>query len=883
MLATLLLSVVSSPQDRPNPLPAPAAGIAVDLARERAAAISDLHYSLAFAVSSPVTQVTGDAELTFVLAADAAAKPLVLDFDGEVRGAMTVNGTAVAVDQQADHIVVPASALRAGENTVRLRVASAVAAAGTPLTVYRDPSDASEYCYTLVVPADAHRLYPCFDQPDLKATFALELRIPAPWSAIGNGTATVVGSADGTRTWSFTTTRPLPTYLMAFACGPFASVASALPAIPGIAAGSTMRTWFRPGERERVDVPTLARMHGEGLRWLCEYFAEPYPFEKLDIVLLPGFPYGGMEHAGAVFYREKALSFDHEPTASELVRRSTLVYHELAHQWFGNLVTMRWFDDLWLKEGFATFVAYRALEQLEPERRSWLRFLQRVKPRAYEVDATPGTTPVFQALGNLADAKSAYGAIVYNKAPAVLRELEDRLGAARFRDGIRRFLRAHRFGNATWQDLASSLETAAEADLARWSERWLLGASLPRVRIAWQEDADGRVVAAELQQAAVEGAGTWPLRVELLVFADDGSTSRCVVASDAPTARIDALLGRRDVACLIANPGDIAYGQFLPDPVSSAWLVANLGKVTDPLLRAVAIAALFESVREAELAPLAFVDLVAAQIADEADADTHSWLLDLAGTCLSRYVADAAAAPVRDRIGSDLVRRLKYGELRGRELQTFRFLAHHGSGGDVAALCHAVMRGEQLPAGLAPGREDRFLAWASLLGAGGGTIGVDTERAEAAADLRDSVAKLLADFAGSDLGRDRFLALAAAADPAAKESYFAQYLAADGPPEQWAQDSLMWFHWRGQSDLTRPFLRRALEQAAWLKANRRIFFMPAWLDAFVNGHADAGALAVVDEFLAATAIDPDVRRKLLQSRDGLARAVRIRARFPEGR
>jgi len=181
--------------------------------------------------------------------------------------------------------------------------------------------------------------------------------------------------------------------------------------------------------------------------------------------------------ADGFYYLNFRLVFDHPPTNSELCNRSTLVYHELAHQWFGNLVTMRWFDDLWLKEGFATFVAYRAMADLEPQRRAWLRFLQHVKPRAYEVDGTPGTTPVYQQLANLADAKSAYGAIVYNKAPAVLRELDERLGADAFRAGLHAFLDEHRFGNATWQDLARALESTAKVDLRRWSDRWLLAPS----------------------------------------------------------------------------------------------------------------------------------------------------------------------------------------------------------------------------------------------------------------------------------------------------------------------------------------------------------------------------------------------------------------------
>jgi hypothetical protein len=187
--------------------------------------------------------------------------------------------------------------------------------------------------------------------------------------------------------WRFAPTKPLPTYLAAFACGPFETIEAPQPDAPGITTREPMRMLLRGSQRRLADVDTLVRLHRDGLRWLAERFQVPYAFDKLDLVLLPGFPYGGMEHAGAIFYREQALVFDHAPTPAELVRRSTLVYHELCHQWFGNLVTMRWFDDLWLKEGFATFVGYQAMAALEPAQQPWLRFGQRVKPRAYEIES----------------------------------------------------------------------------------------------------------------------------------------------------------------------------------------------------------------------------------------------------------------------------------------------------------------------------------------------------------------------------------------------------------------------------------------------------------------------------------------------------------------
>jgi aminopeptidase N len=860
----MLLALVTTflpPQD-------PGPGIARELARERAAVVSAVEYRLRFTIVPGADEVRGRVSLLFRLPEDRDPSSLVLDWGGPELADVVVNTRSVVLRAVHDHVIVPAEALARGLNSVDATFRSPVSATGTPLTVYRDPTDGREYWYTLVVPADAHRLYPCFDQPDLRATFRFDLDLPSDWTAVANTAREEVPGHErpddvaGTL-WRFAPTKPLPTYLAAFAAGPFRELQAPQPDAPGITSTAPMRILLRESQLAHVERDVLVKLHRDGLAWLAQRFGVPYAFDKLDVVLLPGFPYGGMEHAGAIFYREQALVFDHVPTAAERVRRSTLVYHELSHQWFGNLVTMRWFDDLWLKEGFATFVGYQAMAALEPAELPWLRFGQRVKPRAYEVDATPGTTPVFQQLQNLADAKSAYGAIVYNKAPAVLRALHDGLGADAFRAGLQRFLERHAFGSAQWQDLAAALEDASRRDLGRWSQRWLLAPSMPQVRVGWRLDGNAIVRDATLTQRPVGGDGTWPLDVELLVVDLAGGTSTANVRSDASAVPIDALNGRAAPAAVLANPRDVAYGQFVPDPTTRAWLLANVATLRDPQVRAAAVAALHESVREAELDPAAFARVLLALLAAERDADTHAWLLDLLGTAALRWLDGERADDVRARATELLLAQLRDEAGSGRELGTFRFLARAAAGdARVQQLCRAVCAGAALPAGLTAGKQDAYLAAGALLAAGAGHGELDA---------------LAQRFRGEDVGKEVFLARAAAPDAATKAAYWQRYLEPSAVPEQWIQDSLSWFHWPRQHELTLPYLRKALDQVEWVKANRRIFFMPAWLDAFVNGHSSAAALAIVDTFLRERELPADIRQKLLQSRDALARAVRIRA------
>ena len=863
MLLATLLMLPLPPQD-------PAPGIDRELARQRAALLRDVEYDLRFRLTPGAREVRGTMTLRFRLPDDRdPTQPLVLDFAGTSLTDVRVNTRGANLRAVHDHVLVPADLLVRGQNGIQATFAAEVAPTGTPLTVYRDPADGREYFYTLVVPADAHRLYPCFDQPDVRARFRFDLDLPSEWTAIANTAREIPddppGDVQGVL-WRFARSKPLPTYLAAFACGPFAVLEAPQPNAPGITSREPMRILLRASQQRLVDKDTIVRLHHEGLRWLADRFGTAYPFDKLDLALLPGFPYGGMEHAGAIFYREQALVFDHPPTAAERVRRSTLVYHELSHQWFGNLVTMRWFDDLWLKEGFATFVGYQALAALEPGQQAWLRFQQRVKPRAYEIDGTPGTVPVFQQLQNLADAKSAYGPIVYNKAPAVLRALHEQLGEDAFRRGLRAYLEKHAFGAAEWRDLAEALENAGRTDLARWSQRWLLAPSMPQVRIDWQLDGNGLVARADVVQRAVGGDGTWPLRLDLLVFDLVGGRRTISVRSDTERTDVPELVGRAAPAAILANPDDVAYGQFVPDPTTRAFLLRHLPDDADPLVRATGTAALGEAVREAELDPATFAGFLLRLLTTERDPDSHGVLLDLLGTAVLRWLPDERAAPLLVRAATLLLGQLRDEADSGRELGTFRFLARSSRDPAVLTLCRAAIANTALPKGMVVGKQDAYLAAAALLAAG-------------EADAEAAFATLATRFAGEDTGKEQFLARAATPTGPAKAAHWQQYLQLDAPPEQWTQDSLTWFHWPGQAELTLPYLRAALERVDWVKQNRRIFFMPAWLDGFVNGHSSPEALAIVDAFLAEAKLADDVRQKLLQARDGLLRAVRIRAAF----
>ena len=864
LLTLASLTMTAPAQDR---------GISLELAKSRESSIGRISYDLRFVIEKGMKSVAGEVEIRF--ATSKTAGPLVLDWEGEALSELELNGKKLGTGdwkQVEDHIVISTKLGR--RNTLRAKFRSRVAATGTPLTRYYDKKNDEEFFYTLLVPSDAHRLFPCFDQPSLKAVFGLELVVPSDWQAVGNvpllgEPKTLEGNK---RLLRFGGTQFLPTYLFAFAVGPFEVIDG-----PVVHFGADkspeferpLRIYVRKSKREQLDAETTFALHLNSLRWYERWLDFAYPFAKLDCVLCPGFPYGGMEHAGAIFYRESAFCFERKPSALETLRRSILVYHEVGHQWFGNLVTMRWFDDLWLKEGFATHLSYRVLEELEPERAAWLRFHQHVKPAAYRVDSTLGTIPIWQSLGNLDDAKSNYGPIVYNKAPAVLRALELRVGPDVYKKGLQNFCKQYAFANATWRELLAAIGEAGKVDLGPWAERWIRSAGMPQVRVDWSV-ADGKIDKARLVQSSAQSwpSQPWPMRVELLVDAPKapGGVRRVSVNANRSVTEIRELIGADAPQWILPNSDDGAYGLFVLDKQSATAIRSVLldpsVRFKDPLVRTLAVRALFDTTRSGELPANELAQTVTSMLRDERDPVTHASLLGIASNAIERWIAGEWQTRLRKDLLSMLQQQLEAGELKGLELQTLRRIVRIARDPQLLAWFEGIADGKTKLPGLELASRDRFLLAAAALAHG-----------RAAASER--IAKLEKSSKG-DVAKWAFCARAAAPDEATKRRYFEAFLELEGAPEQWVSACLSFFHWPGQEAQTLPFLAPALDRLAWIKEHRKIFFMPAWINAFVNAHESEAAREAVTKALANDKLELDIRRKLQQSADSLDRALRIR-------
>jgi aminopeptidase N len=353
----------------------------------------------------------------------------------------------------------------------------------------------------------------------------------------------------------------------------------------------------------------------------------------MDALLAPAFPFGGMEHVGAIFYNETQFVFREPPTLSQRLGREQTIYHEVAHQWFGDLVTMRWFDDLWLKEGFATYMAARMQAELAPESGAWKTFYLRNKPTAYATDATSGTTPVWQELANLDLAKSNYGPIVYNKAPSILKQLNFLVGDTAFRAGVQTFLTRHAYSNATWRDLLTAIEEASGTPLKQFGEQYILRAGMPVVETRMEAAGDKiralRLVQRPARALPGDPGGWWPGRVRVRLAYHDRDDVVLPVTFAGTTTVVEGAAGLPLPDYVWSNDGDYGYGLFLLDDRSAERVAANVGATRDDLLRAQLWGALWDRVREGRMPAARFVETAIRELPRERD----------------EQIADAGAGP----------------------------------------------------------------------------------------------------------------------------------------------------------------------------------------------------------------------------------------------
>lgn len=834
-------------------------GVSIQLAQLRARTVADVRYALSLDVTAP-DSAPGSVTIRWTRT---GTNDAYIDFRGRRVTKISANDANVELSAfNGAHIRLPAELLKTGENSATVSFVSEIAASGASIIKSHDP-DGSDYLYTLLVPADANQLFPSFDQPDLKARVSFKLTAPVSWATLANGAESRADTSGSVVTHTFNETRPLSTYLIAFAAGPWVKASSTV-------GSRTVNVYVRKSRAKEADLDTLLALNQRAISWMEGYFARPYPFEKFDFLLAPAFPFGGMEHPGAIFYNENSFIFRERPTLTRRIGRFSTILHEVAHQWFGDLVTMRWFDDLWLKEGFATYMAAKAQYSLDSTTGAWKTFYQGNKPSAYSVDQTTGTNSLWQQLANLDQAKSNYGAIVYNKAPSVLKQLNYLVGEDAFQAGVRQFLEKHAYANATWQDLLASISAPYGQSLDEFGKNFMLRPGMPIVEQRVSVKA-GKITSMELVQRpaqSLSGADAWPMRTQLLLSYANEPAIKIPVELKARSTMVPEAIGKAAPQFVFANFEDFGYFLTLLDSASIRSLESGaLGNVADPFLRTMLWGALWDQVREAQFDPMRFARLALKELPREKDEQLFPNVLGRLTRTLSTY-----ASPVQHaRLLPEVERALWAGAndaARPYGIRKAYADAYIGIAESPAALRNlvSILSADSLAG--EPVRDPtrwEVVNRLTVLNAPGAAQRVVTQAA------RDTTA---------DGKRRAFSVGAARKDAAVKKDYFTRYFADKALNEDWASGSLGAFNASEHAALTLPYLRPALDSLPYIQKNRRIFFLGSWLGAFIGGQKSVAAQRIVRKYLADNPQLPlDLKQKVLQTADELDRTVKIRKRF----
>jgi aminopeptidase N len=780
-----------------------------------------------------------------------ASSPLVFDFETSREHVKSVetNGKPAAFDYLNGHIVVPAESLVVGANEIRIAF---------------DAGDASlnrsaDFLYTLFVPARARLALPVFDQPDLKARWTLKLEHPAKWQSAANG-AELSREAVGDRvTVTFAETEPLPTYLVAFIAGDFKIETAERN-------GRTFRMFHRETDAAKVarNRDAIFDLHARALEFLERYTAIPYAFGKFDFVAIPAFQFGGMEHAGKILYNAPGLLLDESATQNQLLGRASVIAHEVAHMWFGDLVTMRWFNDVWMKEVFANFMAAKIVNPSFPTVNHELRFLLSHYPAAYEVDRTPGANPIRQQLDNLNEAGGMYGAIIYQKAPIIMRHLEALLGEENFRDGLREYLKAHAFGNATWPDLIRVLDARTPGDLATWSKAWVDEPGRPNIETIL-EVKDGKVARLAFRQRDSWKRGrVWPQPLRVAI-GDPTSEKILAVEMTGREVEVPQMAGAPAPRYVLPNGGGWAYGGFTLDEATLAWLMANLPDVDDALTRGSAWVTLWDALLDGQVTPEAFLDLALRALPRETDEQMTSRVLGYSSNTWWRFMGPTDRAALAERYEAVLRDGLTRAGTPSRKAAWFGALRNTAVSPTTVQWLKLIWEKKESVAGL-PLAETDYTALA---------LDLAVRNVDGAPDI---LRAQLARIENPDRrARFEFVMPALSADRSERDRWFASLReVANRRREPWVLEGLNYLHHPLRAAEAEGYVRPSLDMLVELQKTGDIFFPKRWLDATLGGHQTKEVADTVRAFLNGlpASYPPRLRNITLQSAEELFRAAR---------
>ncbi|MBT2482198.1 aminopeptidase N [Streptomyces sp. ISL-94] len=755
---------------------------------------------------------------------------------------------------------LPLTGLTPGPHELRLDARMRYSRTGEGLHRFTDPADGETYVYTQMFLDDVQRVFPAFDQPDLKAVFEFTVTAPAHWTVLANGITTPIADrpTDGAGIWQSAPTPVISTYLAAFAAGPWHSVRTEHAGLPfGIHCRQSLAPHLDTDAEEILSITTACFDRYQ------EKFDEPYPFDSYDQAFVPEFNAGAMENPGLVTFRDEFV-FRSAVTDTERQRRAMIIAHEMAHMWFGDLVTLAWFDDIWLNESFAEYMGYQTLTEATRFTGTWTEFGMERKPWGYDADQRPSTHPVAPDPDDVPDTASAllnFDGISYAKGASALRQLVAWLGEKDFLAGINTHFARHKFANASLADFVDSLAAHTERDVHAWADIWLRTTGIDTLTPRIEEAPEGWTL-------TVDRHGSRPHHIAVGVYDHDPVDPhilelRELLDLDVPSRDVVSANGPRP-ALLVLNDADLTYAKVRLDDTSVETALRGLSGIPDPLTRAVVWNSLRDMVRDGELEPDAYLMTAAAHLHQEQDLAVVQGVLAFARNHVAvRYAAPEerpAALAAITSIARGLLRRTEDGSDPGLRLTAVRTLIDSATQPDTIA---AWLADDTVPGGpeLDPELRWRILARLAVLGAVG---------------ERDIDAALAAD--PSATGEEGAARCRAALPSAEAKAAAWQRLFHDDTLSNYLFSATAQGFWQPeQADLVQPYVTRFYPDAVALGARRGPaigeaagrWAFPAHAVDEINLQAGRACLENPD-------ILPLLRRKLVDQLDDLARALRVR-------
>jgi aminopeptidase N len=841
--------------------------VASNLTRDEAAERSALITVASYQVDLDLTAASGD-EATFssvsVIRFGCASpgSSSYVDLTAPAVREITLNGAPVSLDAfDGDRIAL---AGLAAQNELRVVASCAYSRSGEGLHRFTDPADKQVYMYSDLETFDAHRIYACFDQPDMKATYQLQVTAPADWQVVSNmAPDSRLPDGDAVR-WVFPPTPVMSTYITAVAAGPYHVVRDEHDGIP-------LGIYCRQSLAEYLDADELFEVTRQGFDFFHGSFGIKYPFGKYDQLFVPEFKEGAMENAGCVtflesyIFRSRVTDFAHEA-------RAETILHEMAHMWFGDLVTMRWWDDLWLNESFATWAGTLAQAEATRWTSAWTTFAQLYKAWAYRQDQLPSTHPIAADIGDIAAVEQNFDGITYAKGAAVLKQLVAYVGRENFLDGVRKYFAAHAWGNATLADLLAALEETSGRDLAAWSAEWLQQAGVNTLRPSYQVDADGRFTEFAVEQ---EAAASHPVlrshRVAIGLYdrTSEGIVRRHRVETDVTGARtvVRELAGQPRPDLVLVNDEDLTYAKIRLDEHSLRTLVDAIGEITDSLPAALCWSAAWDMCRDGEMAARDYVRLVLAGISSVADISVVQTLLRQAGVALRR-LADPGWRETGLALMASTLRGLLDGAPAGSDVQLayVRAFAGVATSAEDLALLAGLLDGSVALDGLAVDTDLRWTLLSRLVSRGADGFGPER------------IAKEL-DRDATDAGQRNAEACRAAIPTAEAKREAWDTMVSGEQTLATFRATLSGFVDLDQAELIEPYREQYFAVVGdvwrdWSTAMAQDFASGIYAAAAIS----AETVQVTDDYLAAADPPDTLRRVLTEGRDDVLRALRCRAK-----